>query len=439
LLPHANIASTAVTPGSYTNANITVAADGSITAASNGTPGTGCITTGTSILKGDGSGGCANATAGTDYAGATNGTSGQALVSNGSGGFGTAVTISAGGAASSIVKTDGSAAINMTGSLIFTGFWRIATGGGSGNPPTISPESTAAAGSLVLIPGTVSTGSNFHAKNSPDASNYGELSMGVSGSTASIQTLKTGTGTDVTTLKIGSGATSSSSMAINLIYAGTTAHTFTNTMATLASITDSAVSTAGVARFSSGGVLSSADDRDVHIIPFGAAPGGTAGSGVSYASGQWTPTARAGSNNIGAALQAIPSTGAVLQWRMQLPQDWDTGASGQPYIRIEYASGSNTSGTVIWTVSSACTKADGSVSDDPAFNAESAFASQTMAAASRAWSQTGHFTAITSGNNCVPGGGLIIKAAVSGTAAAAINAYQAVVTIPTLPNAGQAE
>lgn len=36
LLPHANIASTAVTPGSYTNVNITVAADGSVTAVTNG-------------------------------------------------------------------------------------------------------------------------------------------------------------------------------------------------------------------------------------------------------------------------------------------------------------------------------------------------------------------------------------------------------------------
>jgi hypothetical protein len=179
------------------------------------------------------------------------------------------------------------------------------------------------------------------------------------------------------------------------------------------------------------------DSRDVKIIPFAAAPGETAGAGVSYAFEQWTPATRAGSNNIGGALQATPSTGAALQWRLELPLDWDSAA--QPSIRIEYGSGSNTSGTVIWTVAAACTKGDGSVSDDPPFHTESSFASQTMAAASRAWSQSGHFTAIISANNCVPGGGIVIRAALSGTAAAAINAYQAVVTIPTLPNAGQAE
>lgn len=47
--------------------------------------GTGCNTTGTAILKGDGSGGCANALSGTDYAPATSGTA--ILKGNGSGAF----------------------------------------------------------------------------------------------------------------------------------------------------------------------------------------------------------------------------------------------------------------------------------------------------------------------------------------------------------------
>lgn len=46
-LPHSGIAATAVTPGSYTTANITVAADGTLTAASNGTA-VGCIILGNS-------------------------------------------------------------------------------------------------------------------------------------------------------------------------------------------------------------------------------------------------------------------------------------------------------------------------------------------------------------------------------------------------------
>lgn len=43
-VPHSAIAATAVTPGSYTSTNLTVAADGSITAASNGSGGGGTVT-----------------------------------------------------------------------------------------------------------------------------------------------------------------------------------------------------------------------------------------------------------------------------------------------------------------------------------------------------------------------------------------------------------
>lgn len=169
----------------------------------------------------------------------------------------------------------------------------------------------------------------------------------------------------------------------------------------------------------------------VLTVPAANCNAGTAGAGWSTATSNFTAACRAGSNNLGGALQAIPSTGASGQFTIELPVDWDTAV--QPWINIFYASGANTSGTVIWTVSSACTKADGSVTDDPAFNAESAFASQTMATANRTWSKTGQFTAMSSGNNCIAGSQVTIKLAVSGTAGSNINAYQAVVTIPTLP------
>jgi collagen type VII alpha len=176
---------------------------------------------------------------------------------------------------------------------------------------------------------------------------------------------------------------------------------------------------------------STSESRDVKIIPFAAAAAGAAGAGVSYASGQWSPTARAGTYNLGAALQAVPAAGAALQFMVELPADWDT--SIQPYINIFYGSGANTGGTAIWTVSSACSKQDGSTSDDPVSNAEAGFGAQTMAAANRMWARGGQFTAMTAGNNCVAGSSAIVTVAVSGTASAAINAYQAVLTIPTRP------
>ena len=60
-----------------------------------------------------------------------------------------------------------------------------------------------------------------------------------------------------------------------------------------------------------------------------------------------------------------------------------------------------------------------------------------MAGANRMWAKGGQFASMTSHNNCVPGGTVIVAVAVSGTAGAAINAYEAVVTIPTLPVAAQ--
>ena len=179
--------------------------------------------------------------------------------------------------------------------------------------------------------------------------------------------------------------------------------------------------------------FTAADFPDVKIIPAANCPNATAGSGWSYATSTFTAACRAGTNNLGGALQIIPSTGGSAQFLIELPGDWDTAT--QPYINIYYGSGSNTSGTVIATVSSGCVDVStpGGASDDPSFHAESAFATQTMASANKMWYIGGQFTAVTSGNGCKVFSPIIIKVAISGTAASNINIYKAIVTSPRAP------
>ena len=156
------------------------------------------------------------------------------------------------------------------------------------------------------------------------------------------------------------------------------------------------------------------------------------GGGWSSTTSNFAPQCRAGTNNLGGAMQCVPSSGTcAAQFMVELPTDWDT--TQQPFISIIYASGANTTGTVIWTVGTACSKEDGSVTDDPGFHAESSYGPQTMAAANRNWSQKGQLTAVTSGNGCIGGSPMIVDLVLTGTANLVINAYQAVVTIPRVP------
>lgn len=169
------------------------------------------------------------------------------------------------------------------------------------------------------------------------------------------------------------------------------------------------------------------------IIPAANCNNATAGAGFDIpASNAPTVACRAGTNNLDGVLQwADNNTTTNAQFSIQLPNDWDTAT--QPYINIYYGSGANTTGTVKWTFASACTKADGSITDDPAFNAESATAGKTMATANRMWAESLQFTAVTSGNNCIAGSNMAVKiTSGNGTASSTVNVSKVIITIPRL-------
>lgn len=173
-----------------------------------------------------------------------------------------------------------------------------------------------------------------------------------------------------------------------------------------------------------------ADFPQVQVFPVASCVNATATALINTPASAFTAACRGGTNNLTGVFSAAPSAGASAQIDNELPLDWNT--ANQPYVSIYYGSGGNTSGTVIWTVSTACMgPGDGSVSDNLAFQAETAFATQTMTATSRSWKISGQLTKMTSGNGCVVGSNYILKVAVSGSAAA-ISMEKVVVTTPRL-------
>jgi hypothetical protein len=165
---------------------------------------------------------------------------------------------------------------------------------------------------------------------------------------------------------------------------------------------------------------------DTKVFPAANCVNSTAGAAWNT---DLSPGCFGGSNNLGGYLPFADASTA--QFETELPLDWDTAS--QPYIRLFFTSGANTTGTVIFTVATACYASDGSTSTDPSFATAQTFSTSTMAAASRGWSQGLQLNAVSSANNCVAGGSLLVKITrTTDTAPTAAFVTKAVLTIPRL-------
>jgi hypothetical protein len=273
----------------------------------------------------------------------------------------------------------------------------------------------------------------------------GTVTLGVAGATQGELDLAGSGGGQTKLVAQASGGGTATIPAGSFTFAGTTlalggtnaALTAANGGVVYSTASALAITAAGTAKqllLSGGaGAPTMADLTDVKIIPAANCNNATAGAGWDIpASNAPTVACRAGTNNLGGVLQwANNNTTTNAQFSFELPGDWDTAA--QPYVSIYYGSGANTSGTVKWTFSTACSKGDGSVSDDPAFNAESATGGKTMAVANRMWAENVQFTALTSGNNCIAGSNVVLKiTSGNGTATSTVNVSKIVLTIPRL-------
>lgn len=191
--------------------------------------------------------------------GSTNGTSGQVLTSDGASGFGTPIPVSQTGTANSLVETDASGNNNASNG-IQTASWLLANFGVSPGTSYFQSRSANTSTGFRMFPNGSGTGSFIHLHNNSDLTNTNTArwTWSIGGATGQFQTRMSGLAVGVTTQNFGEDSSTASLATINWQFHGVTAHSFTPTMAALASITDSATG-AGMVRSSSGGLFSSAE------------------------------------------------------------------------------------------------------------------------------------------------------------------------------------
>lgn len=151
-------------------------------------------------------------------------------------------------------------------------------------------------------------------------------------------------------------------------------------------------------------------------------------AGIAWSMGA-TPTAacRAGTNNTEGYLTWGASDTA--EFSIGLPLDWDSATN--PSVSLQLASTDTTSGhTVIMQLATACQKGDGTTTDDVSFNTAQSFGTVTLnTTANQAWKTTLSTITMT---GCSAGGILRMKLSRTTDTATNVRIYGLGVTIPRL-------
>jgi hypothetical protein len=138
------------------------------------------------------------------------------------------------------------------------------------------------------------------------------------------------------------------------------------------------------------------------------------------------PSCRAGTYNLGGNLPfADASTG---QFEIAIPADWDSAANS--YARLDFTTGANTSGTIIFQIQLSCYLTNNSQTDDQAFETAQVFSTVTAGSANYANTVTLTLNS-TSLTGCAAGGGMIVKITRNtDTASAVVPVSKAIITLP---------
>jgi len=242
------------------------------------------------------------------------------------------------------------------------------------------------------------------------------------------------TGTNTATTCSNQLVTAVSGIAVPTCTTATSAYVDSSVVTDAGNTTTTAAKTA--VSTTTAGKINFIDFPERFYIPSANCNNTTAGAGWSIGSGG-TVVCRAGTNNLGGAIQITDTSSTFAQFMVMIPEDWDTATN--PYIRFYFSAVSDTTNghTVIPQIKVSCpTAGGGTVSDDATFSAAQSSSTVTFGASAVAngfYNGSNVQIGSTQMTGCIAGGMMIVQVGrATDTATGNINFWGVDLTFPRL-------